>query len=1707
MELDLAVSNVQSILDQVGFPKEVNFKELGNGSHFVERATHYVVEQHKVGTPIDLDVLLTLVCEINASMGGVVAQATVDILVEGLSRLVSLCFIKGKTVCKLFDALRTGVVSQNVRDRPQQWLLIPVKYHHQILSNVLKNVQRSNPPHIIMPGDKESYLQVSSVPLLSSRAYTMTMWLKLASNSTMKGFLLFRCRSTNTSIDAIVSSNPQDGEQGAWTLTLRSSCEKKQHRDEVQCKLNIPVGEWHLITVQQCAMKEGADRIVVTVDGASVLEAELLYPLNTPTSESTWIFGLGMKGMISSIALYHEDLHPTLVQTLHSFGPHVPHLSAGTRCPQSSFDTGHLILGSLCAKGAIAAKLCQYVPTFCVTAVKAGPDARTPLVTPGQLFPDHIDLQARVAEHDELLSCTLTGNCAVQIHSGGVDVWMEAGGCALVMYLFWAYSDLKAGNGNGTGANKVPVNVSDEALELASQGMRDTLTLLAQLIQSSPDLKEQFVQIHGFHVLGHCLSMLPDHLKRQLINPALIDLCFNVVSALGPDALKGDGITAAMQGLLFDFRIWGSCELPALKHFLHNLTTQLLETGPLMYKSIGIQRILDIFRLHIARKLPAGLGATAIAPDSLEECAIECADCVHRLLIICMEAAATFAVRAKTNLVPEAEALLKCLEETNSVIIAERILRIIGNMRITAPLSLKQALTLVRFQDTAIIPLLTKKGFSTEVRSSALCNLLWVMGEDVKSLAVQIIPLRKSLNQAIAALNPGGPTAHRKSISMAESTRTKALIEQINDMMKPLERAWVNILMITDVIEHTIAEGQWGKVPTSLLSMLSTSSASIAGSDLLDYVVPASIPSTVAVSGTDITTLIRVVTHTGQFESWMLLPLLPVLLSRSDVHTCCNVLMSINVMFKTDDAQSEVLSCIPTTSWLKIFVSIAIISEKAGLNTLHSAEPAGADSERSVAQTCVDLALDCTSIVLEYKTRTQLQETKSVWSTLQTVLHTACYTNFGEGATADEYESSFLRRIVASVLHRIANNPETWVPNLIARVVHLFGMVESRKLFSSDQDHSAFKPDPSMDLLNLDYDEHLFQEGTEAEGQAALARLKNKATQESNIICFVFDISASLRRSAERGALQGMEWKALKIALRITLQALDHASERVADRIMQEILAQLKYMSERWAPITGNGYKSLLMVMLTTLKESINNPNTPEYLRGRYSALVFGIMHSFIEIRHHVSNGGTISEQVVPALDALMGIDSCNDIALIFKLLDVTMRKADAISFEEVEVQQDEESPRTESSLPPSDSYIALNKERFTPDDDKLVKISDMEPSDYGDLPGTEEAEPQSEPLISLTDEGLPIPAITVDAPSHRKLSSAEDRQSPKLVEAPSAAAVARSRPGVSQFALANDAVMKEAHFKQWLKVRQGISGERVDSERARLARSMDTLDLTSEATKKFWKKARRKVESESFLQAHSCQWKLGVAHEGPFYGRRRIVLRPRFDSNYGHVIDYSKVYDSDFTTAAPTSPDQLNRALAKACAGYIKDVTRSEASAADDKDAGHGKPAGKAESAPGSGWGLVDVDGSEDGGFGVVGLAVAETSPPVAPEDQAADAALLDTSTVGDSSPAPAADDMQGDVRQLEENFKQGKGTETGPCHSGTRRVGSGPALLDTRVIMITASGNFWGSLSFNGKEIFFASSFEAEDGHKDDNAAVNLVKQRRMRRRRWVVSVIIFQ
>lgn len=86
-------------------------------------------------------------------------------------------------------------------------------------------------------------------------------------------------------------------------------------------------------------------------------------------------------------------------------------------------------------------------------------------------------------------------------------------------------------------------------------------------------------------------------------------------------------------------------------------------------------------------------------------------------------------------------------------------------------------------------------------------------------------------------------------------------------------------------------------------------------------------------------------------------------------------------------------------------------------------------------------------------------------------------------------------------------------------------------------------------------------------------------------------------------------------------------------------------------------------------------------------------------------------------------------------------------------------------------------------------------------------------------------------------------------------------------------AASRDPAYMQWVDARRGMVTDRVDSERLRLQQSVHSLDLGAAALHRHWSRLMRKVESESFLLNHSCQWKLGIAHEVLAYDNISIAL------------------------------------------------------------------------------------------------------------------------------------------------------------------------------------------------------------------------------------------
>lgn len=261
-------------------------------------------------------------------------------------------------------------------------------------------------------------------------------------------------------------------------------------------------------------------------------------------------------------------------------------------------------------------------------------------------------------------------------------------------------------------------------------------------------------------------------------------------------------------------------------------------------------------------------------------------------------------------------------------------------------------------------------------------------------------------------------------------------------------------------------------------------------------------------------------------------------------------------------------------------------------------------------------------------------------------------------------------------------------------------------------------------------------------------------------------------------------------------------------------------------------------------------------------------------------------------------------------------------------------------------------------------------------------------------------------------------------------------------------------------------------------------------------------MESEAFFDAHTCQWKLGVSHEGGFPGRKRVVLRPRFDvqaqntsQSPWHAGSSPSSGSSDLASISQEL-DDVTLLLGRACVGYIKEVTAEEGGAIISDGSGE-----KVEgSEPGSGWGIVGADGSDEG-FGVMGLAADEVDGANANMIGGTGGVTMPTDRRSDASSLAA-------VQLIEDAIKNRREVDTSPCQSrSTRRiVGVGKEagsnfFKESRVIMVTASGCFYGYLSFNGKDIYFTSSIEPEDGHIEDSAAVNAVGLR-IRRRRWSLT-----
>ena len=1399
----------------------------------------------------------------------------------GLEREVRDFCLESQNVCALFKVLSLRAGTQ-----------LTIEGRRCILQSLSRQVSTDCPPHLSFAGHKDSLLQLPSVTLHCRQAYTLSIWLNISADSPPRGFLLFRCRCPSGGIDAMVT----DRQGSRWLITLRSYFGGSADKDETRnVYIVLKPESWHLVSIHHSAASSILTKPKVSIfidgrkverenpsreDGSPTIDTSfpLVYPFQTSPIESQWKFAVGFRGKMASCSFYPEELTAPHVAFLHSLGPTIPNHAHGVSFPQATFDSGHTQLGSLYAKSL------PVQSTFCWNPNHLLGNACLPYVATGKFNIEHIDMSQ--ASSLKFLIPIIHGVDSHVIETNCLNVWNAVGGVYLVLYLLWDYCV-------HVGA------VADTEVPRRYLEIESVIGLLASMIRVSPDFKEQFIQLHGFHVLSHLLMKMVIPKRTLISETGLVTECIALVQALGPDASKGDGIASALQGLLLDFRLWKNFSRSAQLLVLEGVADLVSTCKEQIFKSIGVQSILDLLRLHVCTD-----DSTVVEHQLL----VGCADAGQRLLQYAVEAAIA-AKEGRSKTIQEPALLLVCLDASSSCILSERILNVLLTLRTTFPGLLLKALNDHRFASTTVISLLTLETFSFAVRKDALVLLLWNLGETGRQMDLIQLRSARVLLDGSAGLSHIPPESREAEIER---------IRQAKFYVKPLEKAWMTMSMLAESIDAAIHEGVWQT------------------EDPKPYEA-----------------VVNVLAHDGPLgtvNTWLVLPLLFPLLKRQkrSLELCQRVLMSINVSLKMDEIQCESLGVLADRLWCKQFIDLACMGEEF--------RPSCATrSECSIAETCTELALDAFSTVLELKTRYHGGNSSETWKIVQECLGASC-------TAGTPVELKFLKRCVSLVFQRLARRGDGWNANAISSVVNILGIIENRRLCYAERS---------------------------SDGQ--------------QILCFMIDVMGGLRKAAAGGALDGMERRALRPANRVLLGSMQFASDETAERICVEVITTLQYNTEMSGSTSEKYFRDFMAKLFSQLRAAIHSNSLDDEVRDRYRALVYHIMHHFIDLRHTYASKGSVPAHVAPTLEALTGIDTQKECNVIFDMLE---KKFD------------------------------------------LPKLNTV--------PDEEVAESWRHPMLDDHAESLLEATLSTPVASADEFIVGSDGEE-----------------------LSNLVVHVLSHqLSAWLKVRRAIVDERKGSERVRLLCLQRTQDVASAACARHWTKLHRKIATEYLGEVFNCEWKLGVSHEGPFPGRKRVVLRPRYKSKVGAAEKTQGIQQESALDLLKVGRE-LSRVYRSVTAEPLK---------AENLEEGH-----------------VLLGDDESSQHVEVSTAVDWESEADSLDDRGRDHAVI---TGPSSAVASNSDgDLLGDVKHMDEKFFQGRGTETGPALPGTRKMSSVNAKVtfEARVMLVTASGNTWGSLSFNGKEIFFASVTEpgrAED--TSDSTSVNLASIPRMRRRRWALSTV---
>ena len=669
------------------------------------------------------------------------------------------------------------------------------------------------------------------------------------------------------------------------------------------------------------------------------------------------------------------------------------------------------------------------------------------------------------------------------------------------------------------------------------------------------------------------------------------------------DSTAGDGLIASLQGLLLNFKLWGNLNINTKVYLLRKVST-FVSSGQgkveVLFRSVGVQRLLDIMQQHCVYN-----GRINVEEGWSKVKAMELLDAVHDLLSLTISAALQHQDTSGREIIPELQCVLLLLEETSSNDVAERLLRIISDMRFTHSKLLAHTMQHLRFNETMSLHLLCDPAvpFSIEVRRNTLLIVLWCFSEVIGNTPSELV----SMKHCFHMLHSRGQ--HNTETGGTFFGGEAGACSTVKQSMKSVEKMWVNMnMLMAELGECLNSVGDW-LMPTEYgeCDMLQCNVADVLDIAFFDGPLGTLSP---LLSIPLIATFLPKIQQRAQLYD-----------GTQDLEGCQRVLMSLSVLLKTDEAQTCVLSLLPDISWMKHLVVAAVVCEEHR-RYLHSfvvisQNDFAKTSDYDISTTCIELALDTLAQVMTFKI---CYHGQMAWESIQILQHLI------KSTAMSGFDNHFSRRFCTLCIQKLSRlSIKTWRDSSLATISNLMVLIEGNQYCGNElivnRENDGFamctcesSRGKSVDLLQ--YDE--------------MSQPPLQSDDERQLLFFLFDFIAGFRRAGERQGAAEREVALFLPVLRIMSGCLMKVSDVSGDRISVELLAIISYISEHWLFFEEDGLRRIVLGLLAEVKmalghirerEKLKEPGDMSSLVKRYSDLVVTISQFFVQLRYVYSEG------------------------------------------------------------------------------------------------------------------------------------------------------------------------------------------------------------------------------------------------------------------------------------------------------------------------------------------------------------------------------------------------------------------------------------------------------------------------------------------------------